>query len=667
MRNWRAIGLGLLMLIGGSAVAQDSLRQATPLNPVTEAASTPARVASTQPAVAGAVPLTAQDVNAWLDGLMPYALGRSSIPGAVVVVVKDGQVLTQRGYGYADISKGVKVDPARTLFRPGSVSKLFTWTAVMQLVEQGKLDLDKDVNTYLDFKIPPFEGKPITLRHIMTYTAGFEEQIKDLLAMKQEAYVPYDKLLKRWVPKRVYAPGTTPAYSNYATSLAGYIVQRVSGEPFETYVERHIFAPLQMTRSTFRQPLPANLAPLMSQGYRVGEEKGAGYEFVGPAPAGSLSATGEDMGKFMIAHLQQGRGILRPETAQLMHRRALQTIPGLNGMALGFYEANANGRRVIAHGGDTVFFHSDLNLMIDDGVGVFVSFNSSGKEGAAGSLRAALFDEFADRYFPAPPTKQPTIDPKLARENAAKLAGTWSMSRRSFSNFVAITDLLSQSKISVGENGELNAPLIEQLALSPHKWVAEGPMLWRDANNKGEKLAATMENGKVTRLSINSIAPIIVFYPTPWYANSAWLLPLLYASLAILFLTALLWPSRAIVRRKFGAALALEGRGLKAFRASRIAAIAILAALVAWFVTFTMMSNDVNFGSAFTGLLVAIGLFSLIAFVGGLAVMVWYMVVAWRNKLPWTAKVWSILLVIAAATVLHLGVVFKLVGWNADF
>ncbi len=667
MRNWRAIGLSLLLLIGGGAVAQDSIRTQTPLSPVSEVSPAASGAVKAQLPVAGAVPLTAQDVNAWLDGLMPYALGRSNIPGAVVVVVKDGQILTQRGYGYANVSKRFKVDPARTLFRPGSVSKLFTWTAVMQQVEQGKLDLDKDVNAYLDFKIPPFDGKPVTLRHIMTHTAGFEEQVKDLLALNEKAYVPYDKLLKRWVPERVYAPGTTPAYSNYATSLAGYIVERVSGEPFDAYVERHIFSPLQMTRSTFRQPLPKALAPLMSEGYRVGEDKGAPFEFVGPAPAGSLSATGEDMGKFMIAHLQQGRGILRPETAQLMHRPALQTIPGLNGMALGFYEANTNGRRVIAHGGDTVFFHSDLHLMVDDGVGLFVSFNSSGKEGAAGSLRAALFNEFADRYFPEPAASQPTLDAKAARENAEKLAGTWSMSRRSFSNFFAITDLLSQSKISVGKDGELIAPVIEQLALSPRKWVAEGPMLWRDSNNPGEKLSATVENGQVKLLSINSLAPIIVLYPTPWYANSSWLLPLLYLSLAILALTALLWPSRAIVRRRFGAALALDGRGLKAFRASRLAAIAILAALIAWVVTFTIMSNDVNFGSGFTAVLVIIGIFSLIAFVGGLAVMVWYMVTAWRNKLPWTAKVWSILLVIAAATVLHLGIVFKLVGWNADF
>ena len=136
------------------------------------------------------------------------------------------------------------VDPRGTLFRPGSVSKLFTWTAVMQLVEQGKLDLDKDVNTYIDFKIPAYDGKPVTLRNIMTHTTGMEEQIRWLIATDPKAVAPLDAALKHWVPERIFAPGGTPAYSNYATALAGYIVQRVSGEPFDAYIKRHIFDPL---------------------------------------------------------------------------------------------------------------------------------------------------------------------------------------------------------------------------------------------------------------------------------------------------------------------------------------------------------------------------------------------------------------------------------------
>ena len=232
--------------------------------------ATPAPVPPANPAL-GAQPLTADNVNAWLDGYMPISIGRADIPGAVVVVVKDGQILTAAATGTPTSTSVRPSIRIRRFSGPGSTSKLFTWTAVMQLVEQGKLNLDEDVNKYLDFKIPPRNGKPITLRNIMTHTAGFEEQVMDLIAIDQKKYVPYDQILKRWVPKRVYDPGTTPAYSNWATALAGYIVSRVSGEPFETYIEQHIFAPTGMKYATFRQPLPASLKPYMSEGYQPGQ------------------------------------------------------------------------------------------------------------------------------------------------------------------------------------------------------------------------------------------------------------------------------------------------------------------------------------------------------------------------------------------------------------
>src|SRR5947199_115037 len=172
--------------------------------------------------------LTKEDVEAWLDGFTPYALQRGDVAGAVVVVVKDGQVLLAKGYGYADVVARKPVDPERTLFRAGSVSKLFTWTAVMQLVEQGKLDLDADINTYLDFKIPSRNGKPVTLRNLMTHTPGFDETIRALILNDTHYLKPLGEALRRWVPPRVTAAGSTPAYSNYGAALAGYIVEHVS-------------------------------------------------------------------------------------------------------------------------------------------------------------------------------------------------------------------------------------------------------------------------------------------------------------------------------------------------------------------------------------------------------------------------------------------------------
>ena len=237
-------------------------------------------------------------------------------------------------------------------------------TAVMQLVEQGKIDLDRDLNEYLDFKIPAPFGKPVTMRNLMTHTPGWEESIKELFVASPSEMYPIDRYLKKRLPKQIYPPGTTPAYSNYGATLAGYIVSRVSGMPFEEYIEKNIYQPLGMTHATFRQPLPDNLKPFMSEGYDKASDPAKSFEVGEAGPAGGMSVSAADMTKYMIAHLQNGEyngaRILKPETAQLMHSRTFGLVPEMNGMAYGFIEEARNGHRIIGHGGDTQWFHSDM-------------------------------------------------------------------------------------------------------------------------------------------------------------------------------------------------------------------------------------------------------------------------------------------------------------------
>jgi CubicO group peptidase (beta-lactamase class C family) len=673
MRVFKALPIKALVVAALALLALPTSAQRTnPLAPQVsaevdqEAALVPTAIPT------GPAQLEATDLNAFLDGYLPYAIANGDIAGAVVVVVKDGRILTQRGYGFSDIEKRTPVDPRTTLFRPGSVSKLVTWTAVMQQVEQGKLDLDADVNQYLDFRIPPYQGKPVTLRQIMKHTAGFEEALKGLIVNDPKINLPYDELLKRWVPHRVYAPGSTPAYSNYATSLAGYLVQRVSGENFYDYVDRHIFAPLGMVNSTMRHPLPPRLQPMMSKGYGRASGEEVKFEFVGPAPAGSLSATGEDMGRFMIAHLQGGafgaNRILQPQTAQLMHRGATtRAIPKLPGMELGFYETDINGREVIAHAGDTGAFHSDLHLFLNDGVGTYISVNSGGREGASLMVRTTLFERFADRYFPAPRDTR-RVDAKTAAEHARMMAGTYSSSRRPHSSFLAMIDLLSQNKISAGPKGELIANVLPGLNGQPRKWIEVEPFVWIDQDSH-ERLAAVVEDGKVVRWSIGLISPFTVYDRTPWYKSSALLMPLLYFSLAVLLLTVIIWPTAAILRRRYGATLALEGRALRVYRFSKIAAAAILATLVGWAVLVTVMFEDLELLSgAMDALALVMQILSLIVFVGGLGVMLWNLWQVWRGGgRRWPAKVWSIALVVAAAVVLWVAVAFHLIGFTTSY
>jgi CubicO group peptidase (beta-lactamase class C family) len=660
----RAGAIVALMTVGGRhAWAQ---KPSTPTRPSPQVS----QESPVGPPTPTAPQLTRADVEAWLDGYLPYALQRGDIAGAVVVVVKDGEILVEKGYGYADVAKHREVDPRRTLFRPGSVSKLFTWTAAMQLVEQGKLNLDHDVNEYLDFKIPPAFGKPITLRNIMTHTPGFEEVDKNLIVSDSTGIKSLEAFLKDWTPHRIFPPGQVPAYSNYATALMGYVIQRVSGEPYDDYIERHIFGPLGMEHATFRQPLPDRLKADMARGYQVASGEAKPYEVVIPAPAGSLAASGHDMGRFMIAHLQNGRfgsaEILKPETAKLMHTTPLTILPRVNRMLLGFYETNRNGRRAIAHGGDTYWFHSDLHLFIDDGVGLFISMNSPGKEGAAGPVRNALFDQFTDRYLPGE-TADGRVDPKTAEEHARLMAGHYDNSRRSQSSFLSIAGLIGDVKVIANADSTISLPLLDGLNGEPKKWREVSPLIWREVDGKSW-LAAKLEGGKVAMFTGDEISPFMVFLPTPWWRSSVWLLPLLELSLAVLLLTLLLWPTAALVRRHYRTPFALEGEQASAHRLVRIAVALTLLALLGWFGLFSVInSSGPAVSSRLDPWVWLLHLASLIAFIGAAVIAVWHCRVVWRGRRRWPARLWSVMLAVSTLTVLWVALVFKLIAFNVHF
>lgn len=663
MVKWRGMTFGLLAVAAGAAVAQQAIKPALP--PAVETSSAPATVPIT-PAAAGGHELNKTDVDAWLDGFMPYAIARGDIAGAVVVVVKDGQVLTQKGYGFSDIEKRKPVSPETTLFRPGSVSKLFTWTAVMQLVEQGKIDLDKDVNEYLDFRIPPRNGQPITMRHILTHTAGFEETVRHLIHDNPDKLVPLDRYVKESLPGRVFDAGSTPAYSNYATALAGYIVARQSGMTFDDYVDRNIFRPLDMRHSTFRQPLPKQLQPLMSQGYPAASQKAGKFEIVDPAPAGSLSASGADMAKFMIAHLNGGAGLLKPETARLMHNYRLDVIPGLHRMALGFYEQNINGHRGIAHGGDTSLFHSDLTLFIDDGVGLFVSVNSSGSEGAPRALRERLFDEFGNRYFPGRPAAG-KMDAETSKKHVEQMAGNYFNSRGIRTNFLHILDLFGPIAIGPDEEGKLSAPMVTNTGNRPRRWAEVAPFVWKDLDSD-EKIAAKVENGQVTRWSFDTVSPFMVFDRAPWYKNPAWLAPALYVSLGLLFLAALSWPFGAIARRRFKIVKAHEGRRLHLQRAWHGSQWLALAAIGGWLTFIGVGFSSLSMlGGPLDPLLITVQLLTPIAFIGFLLLAGWNLRQAWLEKRGWFSRLWAVALLLSAAVLLYVAFAFKLIGIGTTY
>ena len=536
------------------------------------------------PSSGGGQAITAEDVGAFVDGIVPQQLAREDIAGAVVLVVKDGKVIFANGYGYSDVKKKTPVSVDNTLFRPGSVSKLFTWTAVMQLVEQGKLDLDRDVNDYLDFKIPDTFPKPITLRNIMTHTAGFEETAQGLIVSKAEDMNPLGTYVKEHLPERIFPPGTTPAYSNYATTVAGYIVQRVSGQDYYDYIEQHIFNPLGMTHSSFRQPLPASLAPMMSHGYQLASSPNKEFEFVQAAPAGSLSSSAMDMSRFMIAHLNEGRyegaQILRPETVQLMHSRQFENLPDMNGMCLGFYEETRNGHRIIGHGGDTEYFHSDLHLIPDQHLGFFVSYNSVGK----GEIRPreALWHAFLDRYFPIQLAEIPKLG--TAAEDARAVSGHYLSSRRAETTVLRVLTVTGEGKVYRNDDGTISVDELKDASGIPMKFGEISPMMFRDVN--GQERIGFKRDYSGNLVGVIDF-PFMLLQRASWWDNSVLQLPLIIGSLTVLVLTILLWPIMAAVRWHYAMPLkvAPEQRRLRLLvRLECLAVVIFIAAFMGFFV-----------------------------------------------------------------------------------
>ncbi len=407
-----------------------------------------------------AEPIEISKLEAFLDGAIYAQMEEKNIIGVTLSIVKDGELIFKKGYGYSNLDNKEEVDPEHTLFRIGSTSKLFTWTAVMQLVERGLLDLNEDINTYLDFKIPSTlhgsgnEPGIITLEHLLTHTSGFEDVGSGLFVRTEKEMTSLQEYLINHVPARVFPSGEVMSYSNYGTALAGYVVERVSGQSFEDYVEENIFAILDMNRSTFRQPLPERLAADIAQAYNLmdGKYYKGGFEYISGLPAGSMSSTATDMARFMIAHLQGGRyrkeRILEEETIREMHRQQFTHHPKSSGMTYGFVESTFNEKRIINQGGNTFLFHTGLFLFPDENLGFFVSSTGEGID------RESLFQLFMDRYYPT--TKgEDDVPSKDTRVRVKKYLGEYYPNRANLTTPEKFLRLLSPVNVSMNEEDYL--------------------------------------------------------------------------------------------------------------------------------------------------------------------------------------------------------------------
>ncbi len=571
----------------------------------------PANISAiTPPQPSVAAELTKADFETFLDALIPSQLRNRDIAGAVVSVVKDGQVLFQKGYGYADLEAKKPVVPDQTLFRPGSISKLFTATAVMQLVEQGKLDLDRNVNEYLDFTIPKTYPEPVTLRQLLTHTAGFEETLKNLFVAHEIDMRPLRTYLVKQMPARIFPPGKVPSYSNYGFTLAGYIVERVSGEKFERYIENHILKPLGMTNSTFDQPLPSKLAAQMSKGYLSASKKPRDFEFVQAAPAGALSTTAADMTRFMLAFLQDGSvdgaAVLKPETVRRMETRQFDLNPMICGLGICFMEYLLEPVRVIGHGGDSVYFHSDMVLLPDAHVGYFISYNSLGQN--VGGGRGEILRTFMNRYFPNPEKPKVTVDSSTQKADGRRVSGVYDGTRRGETTFLKVLALLGQFSVSSDKDGTLIVEGNKNQSGELKKWKEIAPLVYNEVDG-AERIAFRRDSSG----SVGEMLPFPAIYEgqrVPWYARRTFVGLVIGGNLLLALLTVLLWPVAALVRRRYRRPLFAMKSDRVLFFLSRIVCLGELIFILVPVIAFSQgLEHIVILGDAINPWLVALHIF----------------------------------------------------------
>jgi CubicO group peptidase (beta-lactamase class C family) len=533
------------------------------------------------------------DLQPFFDGIISMQLERSDIAGASVLVMKDGNVLLQKGYGYADEKKKTPVDPLTSIFRLASISKLFTWVSIMQLQEQGRLDLDTDVNRYLDFQIRPAFGQPVTLRNLMTHTGGFEEESRDIIITDQKWKVSLRDFLIANQPMRLFPPGKIPGYSNYGVGLASYIVERISGEPFEQYVRDRIFAPLGMTHSTFYQPPPKAFPATPSEGYRGDTEKPpVGFEIFNPVGAGGLSSTAADMGRFGQALLNggelDGKRILKPETLTLMWTPQFQASPQLPPQCMGFYQTWRNDLRWIGHEGDLIAFHSLFFVEPKEKLVLFVSYNSAG---GGDKPRPEIINMFSDRYYPSD-NKQAFIS--LSRSELTAVEGTYESTRRSDTTKIAAGNLFEQRSANVDKDGILHVEDVKNLRGHPIKWKPIAKDLWEEVDGQARLFAIRDDSGKVVRLAYDF--PGVQAQRVHWNENGNYVLPVVGGSLGVLALVVIatiLRIGKRIFLRKRPRPAPQPGTRWLPF-VSKLAAWIWVGMLLTIFIFFAVKGDDLN-------------------------------------------------------------------------
>ena len=343
------------------------------------------------------------EVEAFLDEWIVELMEREHVPGAVVTVVKDGSIQILKGYGYADLNDNRPMDPVKTRIRVGSISKLVTATAVMQLYDRNLLDLKTNINDYIEPEILEEYNTPITLHHLLTHTGGLGERFFGQTVEDSADLLPLGQFLSEEMPPPLASPGEVINYSNYGITLAGYVVEKISGQPYAEYAQENIFNLLAMSQTSFIPPEEWDAEVAVGYNYVMGKFRVLPRGHWKPYPASSLITTARDMARFMNAHLEDGTNEIndaerklykKAESLKLIHEEHHTLNPHLPGIAYGFWIYEENGQRLLWHTGHMPGHRSVLILMPDHRFGIFLNYNADPK------FLNEFLSAFLHRFFP---------------------------------------------------------------------------------------------------------------------------------------------------------------------------------------------------------------------------------------------------------------------------
>jgi CubicO group peptidase (beta-lactamase class C family) len=609
-------------------------------------------------------PTDPAELEAFLDDLFAQDMEENHIAGAAVSVVKDGKLFFAKGYGYADIEKGIPVDPEQTNFSIGSLGKTITWTAVMQLVEQGKLDLEADVNTYLDFRIPDTYPEPIRLKHLLTHTSGFEQRLLGSAVSDADDVLPGREFLISYMSARMRPPGEAASYSNYNAILAGYIVARVSGQPYDQYIQEHIFDPLGMVHSTAQLPKPPELAADASVGYTyAGGIFKAFPDYTGSpmgTPSGMHQASVTDMARFMIAHLQGGfygdasteMRIMEEITMQQMHSTLFTPDPRLRGTPHGFFDLSYNGQRTLGNRGNLPPMHGLLLLLPDQNLGVYVVYNTEGG-GKLADPFTGFQKAFFDHYYPASAV-EPIQPPADFAERAGRFVGSFRSTEGSGTTLLKMIGLLATTEISDPGDGTL--------LLRESRFVEVEPLYFRQVDGTFGIAFREDDRGRITHM-FTDLAPHVAFEKLDWYETRGFHMVLALGCVLVFLSMIPVALIRAIRDRRLG------GDRKPAPRGARVAGWIILGISLLnllFLVGFALgmpaiMQNVLLEPPLITKIALGLGVLAAVLTVGALV----YTALAWKNSYWGSAgRLYYTLVTIAAVAFVWFLNYWNLLGWR---